>query len=692
MTSTLDAALEYLDRGFSVIPVKRSDKRPYIKWEEFQKRLPTEDELYRWWSVWPDANVAIITGAISGLWVVDADGPAGIDWMTANLPKTGVYSITSKGLHALYLTPKGVVVRNAVRLAPEVDIRGEGGYFVAPPSKHQSGHEYRWQMLMDGWDDLAVYAPTPGKNGKGNLNLDLSKVSQKLDVEAIAAGLPKGERDNMLFREACRLRGKNMTEQEAWIILSAFAAQCNPPFPEDEVLVKLNQAWKHEPNIVEHVNPELVPDCTFKEYMEVPKEILSPGGMLQEICNFIEINSPVSIPLFNIAASIVTIGNIAGQKVMTETGLRTNVYAITLGYSGSGKNAPFGTIPQLLMKTEAHQSIGATELTSSTAILKALANEKGHVSMMMLDEIGMVLKGLKKPDSPAADVPRMLTKLFSGTDRPEIKNYANGDAITVPWSHLSFYGASTPERFWESLTPGEVLDGFLARVLVFESRHDAPFPKSILAFNSSPLLVDKIDRIWAIKTELEQSSGNIERIPRPKIIPQTDEARACFQEYALKYHNMKNQHKDDGVSSIYGRCAEHAAKLALIHAVSKHCEKVTRVSIDSVQWAWTVVEYLTENIVRQIRDNIADNETHRWKQKIVKNIHKCMVKKNTSKGSLYVGASMRELQRDCARGLCRKDLDSFLESLIISEEIGIDEYEAKNGKKVKFYFIPKTVS
>ena len=38
----LDAALEYLDQGFSVIPVKRSDKRPYVKWEEFQHRLPPE--------------------------------------------------------------------------------------------------------------------------------------------------------------------------------------------------------------------------------------------------------------------------------------------------------------------------------------------------------------------------------------------------------------------------------------------------------------------------------------------------------------------------------------------------------------------------------------------------------------------------------------------------------------------------
>ncbi len=150
----LDAALEYLDQGFSVIPVKRFDKRPYVKWEEFQRRLPAPDEIERWWSRWPEANVAIICGEVSGIFCVDADGSAGIQWMNTHLSKTGVYSVTSKGVHAVYKIAADQVVRNAVRLAPEVDIHGSGGYFVAPPSRHASGHEYRWQFIMDGWDDL----------------------------------------------------------------------------------------------------------------------------------------------------------------------------------------------------------------------------------------------------------------------------------------------------------------------------------------------------------------------------------------------------------------------------------------------------------------------------------------------------------------------------------------------------------
>lgn len=65
-TDILDAALEYVDMGFSVIPVKRRDKRPLIKWQEFQRRLPSREELESWWERWPEANVAIVCGRISG--------------------------------------------------------------------------------------------------------------------------------------------------------------------------------------------------------------------------------------------------------------------------------------------------------------------------------------------------------------------------------------------------------------------------------------------------------------------------------------------------------------------------------------------------------------------------------------------------------------------------------------------------
>ena len=73
MKTKLEAALEYLDRGWSIIPIKPEGKRPAIKWREYQVRQPTHEEVEQWWTQWPDYDIAIITGAISGVVVVDCD-------------------------------------------------------------------------------------------------------------------------------------------------------------------------------------------------------------------------------------------------------------------------------------------------------------------------------------------------------------------------------------------------------------------------------------------------------------------------------------------------------------------------------------------------------------------------------------------------------------------------------------------
>ena len=678
----VDAALEYLDRGFSVIPVKRADKRPYIKWEEFQYRLPTPEEVETWWSQFPEANVAIICGEVSGIFCVDADGPAGIAWMNTHLPKTGVYSVTSKGVHAIYKIAADQVVRNAVRLAPEVDIRGNGGYFVAPPSQHACGHTYRWQFIMDGWEDLSEYRL---QNTSGNLNIDLSAVSHS----PVNAPVAQGARNSTLAQLAGRWIGAGLEEAEVEALARSWNEKNTPPLGEKELLRTL--ASIHKAHLRNHpaveVNPTLQPECSSQADNDIPCEILQPGGVLQNLIDYIEVNSTVSVPFFSLAAAVTLLGNVAGQKIQTETGLRTNIYSIALGYSGAGKNAPFSCLPQLLARTGASCTLGPTELTSSTAILKWLSIDSQRVALMMLDEIGLVLKGLKNPNSAASDIPRLLIKLFSSTDRPEIKSYASGDAIKVPWHHLSFYGASTPERFWESLSPGEVADGFLARVLIWESRHDAPLPKAVISFQTSPALEKQLGDIFNMQVQRNPYQGNLEASPLPKIIPRTQEAQEHFNAWAKKYHDLKNEHKGDteGIASIYGRAAEHAAKLALVHSLSAQGANLKRVELPSVQWACMTLDYLIGNLVGQIKENIAENDTSRWKQRVIKGIRSIVKKKND-------GATLRDIQRGPCQGLLSNEIKAILDSLIIGEQlVAIEEKDSKNRLIIK-YFVAKDVS
>jgi hypothetical protein len=162
----IDAALIYARRSWEVFPCHSPARTPGsctchhtdcnspAKHPRVSGGLnsATRDEglIRRWWASWPHANVAIRTGAASGIVVVDVDPDHGGDdslraVLAAHepLPPGRTIRTGSGGLH-LYFAHPGETVRNDAgrRLGPGLDIRGDGGYVIAPPSVHASGARY----------------------------------------------------------------------------------------------------------------------------------------------------------------------------------------------------------------------------------------------------------------------------------------------------------------------------------------------------------------------------------------------------------------------------------------------------------------------------------------------------------------------------------------------------------------------
>src|SRR3989304_10228966 len=96
----LKAALCYKRKGFSVIPCKPRSKEALIQWTEYQKRLPTEEEIRRWWTQNPEANVAIVLGKVSGLIVLEVDDPEAIK--DKHIPETPQAISGGKGLPHIF--------------------------------------------------------------------------------------------------------------------------------------------------------------------------------------------------------------------------------------------------------------------------------------------------------------------------------------------------------------------------------------------------------------------------------------------------------------------------------------------------------------------------------------------------------------------------------------------------------------
>jgi len=214
-TDTLDSALEYLERGWSVIPVRVSGqgkKTPHVRWKEFQTRQATPEEVEGWFQQWPNTGIAIVTGRISGIYIVDCDTIEAQEEADRLGLKTFIKTRTQRGKEGchLYFEHPGDNISRGNRVGsnadginwPKVnglDFRGDGGYALLPPSKG-----YEWDIPvgiepddMTIWRDPKISASVVDINTREEFDLsslDLSSVSAKNHI-------PEWDRTHQFVRD-----------------------------------------------------------------------------------------------------------------------------------------------------------------------------------------------------------------------------------------------------------------------------------------------------------------------------------------------------------------------------------------------------------------------------------------------------------------------------------------------------------
>lgn len=217
------------------------EKRPAVAWQRYQHQLPTENEVNGCFRDLPDANVAIVTGAVSGLVVLDIDPRHGGDESLRRLehehgplPLTPEV-ITGGGGRHIYFSHPGGIVRNRVALMPGIDLRGDGGVVVAPPSLHPLGKCYAWAD-QHGPDDVAP-VPMPAwltrqlEEGGERRGHPLSHWRR-----LVSKGVGQGERNNSIASLAGHLLWHGVDPEVVMELLLCWnRVQCRPPLDEDEI-------------------------------------------------------------------------------------------------------------------------------------------------------------------------------------------------------------------------------------------------------------------------------------------------------------------------------------------------------------------------------------------------------------------------------------------------------------------------
>ena len=244
----LREALQYAARGWQVLPLhtptpegctcRNPDCKSAGKHPRTISGLKDASEdagiIQGWWERWPEANVGIATGPDSRLCVLDVDGEDGQASLAAleSLPQT-LRALTGrtgnhgerKGFHLYFTFPNGATISNSAgRLGKGLDIRGSGGYVVAPPSIHSSGLHYEWDTDGSTIADLPAW-----------LIAKLSKPALAI-VSTPRNGILEGQRNSTLLSLAGSMHKRGMTSESIAAALQEENRQsCSPPLSEDEV-------------------------------------------------------------------------------------------------------------------------------------------------------------------------------------------------------------------------------------------------------------------------------------------------------------------------------------------------------------------------------------------------------------------------------------------------------------------------
>jgi hypothetical protein len=237
----VDTAVRYAERGVPVFPVR--GKLPLTE-HGFKDASKDANTIRAWFQRWPDANVAIPTGPASGFVVLDVDprhdgdkSLAALEEKHGRLPLTLEARTGGGGRHFFFALGSGQNVRNSNgKLGPGLDVRGDGGYVVAPPSIHpETKQPYAWANRLEA-------APTPPW-----LIHEVSAPAAMCE-SASGAPIPSGQRNDELTRIAGAMRRKGCTTEaiEAALLVEN-VQRCNPPLSEPEVRAIAQSVSRYAP-------------------------------------------------------------------------------------------------------------------------------------------------------------------------------------------------------------------------------------------------------------------------------------------------------------------------------------------------------------------------------------------------------------------------------------------------------------
>ena len=684
--SALDLALAYAESGFSVVPLLRHNKVPPRElgsWERFKSEQPTTEEITKWFQGRDDLVVALVTGKFL---VIDADTPEAVTWAANNLPVTPLKVATGKGMHYYYNNPENFTTYVARRVAGYdpaklIDIRGVGGLIIAPYNIHATGAIYEPQVIP-GWKlhdtgDLPDFSREDWVKVTGADKINGKPIATPLSLEAAA----EGSRNDTAARLAGYLIAKGLNTDFTQFFLQSWNRSNKPPLEDSEIATTVNSIMKTH----ERKNQAAPSYISKNRIIKEPAELYNPPGIIKDIYQYSEQIAQISQPALSLQSALGVGSVAAGRMYKSDMNNFSSLYFMCIAKSGQGKENTKTVIESVLDNSGHIDLMAGDGYTSSGAVYSLLRHKPTHITVM--DEFGKRLESIaKSSNSNKEDALQALMEAWGrchGTIRPDNYSLMNMsskqqqeamDRSTIKPA-ITLMGMSVPKNFYGALSTGRIVDGFLNRFIVVESKLPRVVGKMVPFREPSHAICEWVRKMRETRNEMEELAKNNSELDfKQRVLTFDNESKDLLTKLAYKLIEEQDALEKDGLEVLLSRTREKAMRLALICALADdHNTNIIR--SDITKWAIDYVYYYDQLLVDNCEDKVAGSETESKIKQVLSFIR--------SQGD--IGISKRDIdRREIFRSMKSYEVKEIIERLKNSGEIQEKDVKTKTtGRPTK---------
>lgn len=408
-------------------------------------------------------------------------------------------------------------------------------------------------------------------------------------------------------------------------------------------------------------------------------------GAVGMLIDYINKTSIYPQPILATGAALCAMGALMGRRYASPTDLRTNLYAVGIADSGSGKNHPRVIINRVFTAAGQQAFLGGNKIASGSGF--TTATTRHPATLFLQDEFGMFLAAAadrKRSPHHLTEILDLMTEfyttsndVFRGSEYADQRQRPRRD-IYAP--NVCIYGTTNPHSFWNSLQSSNAVDGTLARFLIFVTEDDYPDAQDdVLAGPPSDDLVDMCRRLAT------HGNGNLTAAiagdvppPPPMVVPYSADAADVVKVFWKETRARLRSVKGTQYTAVLSRVFEMTMKVALIHAVGRNPEQ-PEIDVGDVNWARLIVDRSTETMLSGIERFVADNAVEAYLKRTLE-----IIRSAGEEGIQKTTLSQR------TQFLSARDRDSVIKSLLESEQVIASIVISGKGRPLTIYRVAST--